>query len=260
MDYLTIIFFIYGVCIGSFLNVVIYRMPIEKNIAKGRSFCPKCNKQLTAIELIPILSWLVQSGKCRNCKTKISVIYPVIELCIGLLFILAYSLYGVSIYTFIVIIFWSMLVVIGIIDYKTKFIYDSTLIATILPIFILSLFNDTNVINQCISAFICFFIYFLIYKIAYKFYGREAFGFGDVLLISIVGYVVNIKLIYLTIFLPSYIAILLYLLNLFFSRFFNKNRILDFKTEIAFGPSIAISGFILTVFSAEAGNILNFIF
>lgn len=260
MDILITIFFVYGICIGSFFNVVIYRLPIGKSFVKGRSFCPKCKKQLKTIELIPILSWVIQGGKCKNCKEEISVIYPLMEFLIGILFALAYVVYGFSIYTFIMIIFWSMLVVIAIIDFRTKFIYDNTLIATMVPILVLSLFSDINIGQQLLSAFICFSVYFLIYKVAYRYYGREAFGFGDVLLIGIVGYVVELKLIYLTIFLPAYVAIFAYLLGICRNKLNKRGITVDWKIEIPFAPSIAISGFILTLFSSGAESFLKIIF
>ncbi len=255
-----VIFFIYGICIGSFLNVVIYRVPLEKNIAKGRSYCPNCNKQLSAIELIPVVSWIIQGAKCKGCKNKISFIYPAIELITGILFLLAYLKYGLSVETFIYIIFWSMLLVIAIIDLKSKYIYDMTLVVTIVPIVILSLFTDTNIINQLISAVACFGVYFCIYKIAFRYYGQEAFGFGDVLLIGIVGYTVQLNLIYLTIFLPVYIALVFFVVALIYTKISNSKTKIDRKLEMPFGPAIALSAFILTYFNSQAESLLGLFF
>ncbi len=88
-EFIALIFFIYGLCIGSFLNVVIYRVPLEKSVVGGRSFCPKCDKQLTALELIPVISWVIQGRKCKGCKEPISFIYPLIELSVAILFLVA---------------------------------------------------------------------------------------------------------------------------------------------------------------------------
>ncbi len=254
------IFFIYGLCIGSFLNVVIYRVPLEKNIAEGRSFCPKCKKKLTALELIPILSWLLQGRKCKGCKEHISFIYPLIELVVALIFLLGYVYFGLTVKTFIMIIFWSMLLVIAIIDLQTKYIFDSTLVATFVPIFILSFFTDYNIISQIISAVSSFIVYFLIYKIAYKYYGQEAFGFGDVLLIGVVGYVVDISLIFLTIFLPVYIAIFFYIIALVVNKVKKANVDMGRKFEMPFGPAIATSAFLLTAFQEQAQGFLLIFF
>ncbi len=260
MIYYSIIFLIYGLCIGSFLNVVIYRVPKEENVAKGRSYCPKCNKQLTALELIPVLSWLFQGGKCKGCKAKISIQYPLIELIVGVLFLLAYLKYGLTITTFIMIIFWSMLLVMAIIDYKTHYVYDSLIIATVVPIVILSLFGNYDYKSQLISAGACFLVYLLIHLITKKHYGEEVFGFGDVLLMVIIGYVVDLQFIFLTIFLPYYIAIIyagvMYVIN-------KSNKIKTEKGEkmfIPLIPSIAISGFMLTYFDAQMETLLTWFF
>ncbi len=254
------IFFIYGLCIGSFFNVVIYRVPLEKSIAEGRSCCPNCKKKLTALELVPVFSWLFQGRKCKGCRQKISFIYPLIELTVAMLFVLAYLSYGLTVKTFIMIIFWSMLLVIAIIDLQTKYIFDSTLIATFAPIFILSFFSDYEIIKQLISAVSAFGFYFLIYKIAYKYYGREAFGFGDVLLIGVVGYVVEFQLIFLTIFLPVYVAILFYIIALVVSKVRKDNVDMGREFEMPFGPAIATSALLLTAYQEQAEMFLGLFF
>ncbi len=153
-----------------------------------------------------------------------------------------------------------MLLVIAIIDFQTKYIFDNTLLVTIIPIFILSFFGDVNIKNQLISGVSCFGIYFLIYKIAYKYYGQEAFGFGDVLLIGIVGYVVNLELIFLTVFLPVYVAIVFYIGYLISSKLRKDREEIDRKFEMPFGPSIAVSAFILTLFQEQAQSFLRIFF
>ena len=75
--------FIIGSCIGSFINVVVYRLPNDLSIIKPRSFCPKCKTQLTWRENIPFISWLIQGRKCNTCKTNISFKYPLIEISTG---------------------------------------------------------------------------------------------------------------------------------------------------------------------------------
>src|SRR3990167_4154353 len=87
---IAIIIFLFGLAMGSFLNVLIYRLPKEKEVVKTRSFCPKCKKQLLARDLIPLASFLILGGKCRFCKIKIFWQYPLIELTTGALFLLIY--------------------------------------------------------------------------------------------------------------------------------------------------------------------------
>ena len=116
--------FILGLCIGSFLNVIIYRFPNDLSIIKPRSFCPSCNTQLTWRENIPFISWLIQGQKCRTCKKKISFRYPLIELFTGALFAICInsspSLYTSSSNLFFNTVFsWiflSLLICIAFID------------------------------------------------------------------------------------------------------------------------------------------------
>ena len=90
----TIYFFIFGTILGSFYNVVGYRLPRGESLIKPRSHCTNCNHVLTPIELIPILSFLIQGGKCKNCKQKISWFYTIFEFLTGLLFALSYIIFG----------------------------------------------------------------------------------------------------------------------------------------------------------------------
>jgi len=87
---ITLYFLILGFIIGSFLNVIIYRLPEKKSIIYPPSHCPKCGKRLKIIDLIPVLSYLSTGGKCRYCNTKISIQYPLVEILTGFLFLFAY--------------------------------------------------------------------------------------------------------------------------------------------------------------------------
>ena len=83
--------FIIGSCIGSFINVVIYRLPNNQSILRPRSFCPKCKNNIPWHENIPIFSWIKLKGRCSKCRKAISIKYPLIELFTGLLFFLSFS-------------------------------------------------------------------------------------------------------------------------------------------------------------------------
>ena len=80
--------FIIGSCIGSFINVIVYRLPNNFSIVKPRSFCPECKSKLTWRENVPLISWLIQKGRCKNCNTPISKRYPLIELSTAILFVI----------------------------------------------------------------------------------------------------------------------------------------------------------------------------
>lgn len=108
--------FIFGLCIGSFLNVCIYRLPKDKSIANPPSFCPKCNTPINWYDNIPLLSYLMLRGQCRQCKDKISLRYPLVELITGLIFFVLYAKFGLTVTFFKFIFFFCLLIVVSFID------------------------------------------------------------------------------------------------------------------------------------------------
>ena len=115
---MILFFFIIGLIIGSFLNVIIYRLPKGKSIITPPSHCPKCGTRLKVIDLIPVLSYLETRGKCRYCNTKISIQYPIVELLTGFFFLAAYLKFGISVQLFIYLLLISALIAVTVIDYK----------------------------------------------------------------------------------------------------------------------------------------------
>jgi leader peptidase (prepilin peptidase) / N-methyltransferase len=111
--------FLFGACIGSFLNVVIYRLPAKMSLISPPSRCPSCQHKLGVTENVPILGWLFLGGRCRWCKTKISIRYPLVELTTGLLFLLIYLQNGSSVTTFGYFILISFLISLSLIDFDT---------------------------------------------------------------------------------------------------------------------------------------------
>src|SRR6056297_489042 len=117
-----ILIFTIGLMVGSFLNVVIYRLPEGESIVFPPSHCPDCNHKLKFYDLIPVISFLSLSGKCRYCGRKISWQYPLVELITGILYLLLYLQYGYSIKFVILMLLISALIVISLIDLKYKII------------------------------------------------------------------------------------------------------------------------------------------
>jgi len=113
---LYILFLVCGLVIGSFLEVVTYRIPRKKSIVKPGSYCPECNGKIAFYDNIPLISYIVLRGRCRNCKARISSKTIILEIITGLLFALNYFFFGLSIHTIIGIIFSSVLIVISFID------------------------------------------------------------------------------------------------------------------------------------------------
>ena len=113
------IVFLYGLVIGSFLNVCIYRIPKGEDLAKKRSHCMRCEYQLKWYDLIPLFSWICLGGRCRKCKEKISIQYPLIELTNGLLYLMVVAVKGFTLVSLIYCLMASALLVLAIIDFRT---------------------------------------------------------------------------------------------------------------------------------------------
>lgn len=114
-----IVIFLFGIIIGSFLNVCIYRIPKKENIVRVRSHCMNCGYQLKWYDLIPLFSYLFLGGRCRKCKQKISVQYPIIEALNGSLYLLIYAVHGFSMETLLYCLLFSALLALSVIDSRT---------------------------------------------------------------------------------------------------------------------------------------------
>lgn len=117
--FLYMVIFLYGIIIGSFLNVCIYRIPKKENIVITRSHCMSCGYQLKWYDLVPLFSYLVLRGKCRKCDSKISVQYPLVEALNGGLYLLVFWRYELSIDSLLYCLLFSALVVLSFIDFRT---------------------------------------------------------------------------------------------------------------------------------------------
>ena len=196
--------FLIGTCIGSFLNVVVYRFQNNLSIVKPRSFCPKCKNKLTWKENIPLISWIIQKGKCLNCDISISIRYPLIELTTGILFVIflssSPSLYASSSNLFFNLIyswlFLSLLVCIAIIDIFSFWIPQGLInfgfISGFLGLIFVDIFNSGSIefslLFRGISASIVSFLIFESFrKFAKYIYKRDAIGKGDSKLIAMMA-------------------------------------------------------------------------
>jgi len=196
--------FVIGTCIGSFLNVVIYRFPNNLSIIRPRSFCPKCKTQLTLHENIPVVSWLIQGRKCKTCKTIIPLRYPLIELFTGALFTIfvnsSPSFYASSSNLFFNIflswIFLSLLICIAFIDIDCLWIPQGLLnfgfISGFLGLILLTFLGDKFInfvflLKGLSASLISFFIFEIFRLIVKNILKKDAIGKGDSKLVAMVA-------------------------------------------------------------------------
>lgn len=242
-----ILVFIVGLCIGSYLNVLAYRIPKGMSTSKGKSMCPNCGKTLKTYELIPIFSYILLKGKCHKCHEKISIIYPIIELLTATLFLATYLVFGFSFEFFLYILVLSIMVVIIVIDYRYKYIPDRlnfSILGLGLIYTIYKGINDTyQFFDHFLGLFIGFFIVFLIRRIGYILFKKEAMGFGDVKLLAGLGLLLGFKA---AIFIFFGGCILASIIEVSLMGMKIKSR----ESEIAFGPYLIYAG-ILYMFLGE---------
>lgn len=240
MDYGLII--ILGLVIGSFLNVCIYRIPREESIAFPPSHCTNCNHKLMVIDLIPVFSYLLLRRRCRYCSEKISVRYPLIEALNALLYLIVYLKFGLTLIALKYCILASILIVIGIIDYDTQFVFTSTTVFAaiigIIFIVIQATSDKTEAVNLILGGVIGFAIIGLIVVVT------KGMGEGDIEIATVCGMFLGIKGIILGLFLAVIIGGIIGIIIL-------ALKLKKAKEKIAFGPCIAVGCFISTIWGTE---------
>ncbi len=245
----TIFMWIIGCIFGSFYNVVGYRIPNGLSIVKPGSFCPKCNHSLKWYELIPVLSYLVQRGKCRDCGEKISIIYPMVEITTGILFATSYFIFGFSYELILALIISSFLVIVIVSDINYLIIPDEVTFFFCLLLFLIKIFVEGlwNALLSLGSGVFLFLIMYLIMIIGNLLFKKESMGGGDVKLMFFVGMIIGPILGMFSIFLSSLIALPLSLMV----------YVKDKNNVIPFGPFILISLYVIMLFGIESSTILG---
>ncbi len=213
---MDIIVWLAGLVIGSFLNVLIYRLPLEISLINPkRSFCTKCNTQIRWYDNIPVVSYIFLKGRCRDCKSSISLIYPFVELFSGIIAYLMYCKFGLTGQFYISIILIYTLFILSFIDLKYKAVPDYLLLILLLVSFFI---NDFSFYNSLLFAggfvLLNFFITYYIQNI--KSYilkddtlkTQTALGEGDIPVVAVIGGILGIKLGVIAIFLASLFAII----------------------------------------------------
>jgi leader peptidase (prepilin peptidase) / N-methyltransferase len=247
---MSIFVFIFGLLIGSFLNVCIYRIPKKESIAFPSSRCTSCNTQLKFWDLIPLLSFGLCRGKCKYCKAKISIQYPIIELTNAIIYLLLYLKYGFTLEISMYAILSSLLVVITVIDFSTQEIPDELNIFgfTIGVFFLFFNFSFNNLLSSGLGLLIGGGLFLLIAVVS-----GGAMGGGDIKLMGVLGFWFGWKLILLLSILSFVIGAIASLLLIAF-------KIKGMKDYIPFGPFIAIASIIIIFFGSNILRwYLNFI-
>jgi len=245
--------FAFGCCIGSFLNVVIFRLPLRRSIIYPSSRCLKCNSKINWFDNIPIFSWLILKGECRFCKNKISFQYPLIESLTGVLFFVSFystpSLFEAVSKEFVLImgcILSSIFILLSVFDYKyfwlPSFLTVNGIFLGLINALILDFFIDLNNFTffqySLLGSLIGYLIFKLMSLLGEFIFKKPVLGNGDSKLAAMIGAWIGVKGLLITIWLAFHTAGIFVICGLVLKK-------LDRKKKIPFGIFLSLNAFLV---------------
>lgn len=253
-----VMIFVLGSCLGSFVNMVIYRMAVNYKLeskkfevkSENRSFCDCCGRQLRWFENIPMVSWLVQGGKTRCCGEKLPLSYPVVEIIMGLSFLINYQLtirnYQFNISFILSLVVITLLVFSAVFDFKYMILPDFSTIILILIAFVGVIIDERNIIPYLLSA-IGAFVFLLFLHIVTK---GKGMGMGDVKYVLFMGLLLGPE----KTIMAFYVAFVAGAIVGLFLMMINK---MGRKSVIPFGPFLILGTFAAWWFGNDIGSIVQ---
>jgi leader peptidase (prepilin peptidase) / N-methyltransferase len=241
-----------GAAVGSFLNVLIFRIPEGQSIVLPSSHCQKCGHAVRVYDNIPIISYLILRGKCRDCHEKISLQYPIVEAITAIMSLLLFLKFGLSLKYLFSFIFTCALIVITFIDLRHQIIPDVISLPGIPVFFLLAvLFMNLTVWESLLGILIgggCLFAIAFLYEIITK---REGMGGGDIKLLAMLGAFLGWKSLFFILFVSSLLGAVVGV-----SAMIMKGQ--DMKYAVPFGPSLSIAAVAYLFVGADVMNFLFF--
>ena len=227
--YITI--FLFGITIGSFLNVCILRIPNHETVVTERSHCMSCGYQLSWYDMVPVFSWLCLGGKCRKCKKPISPQYPIVEAVNGILYMVVFAVNGFSLESILYCLFVSALLVLSVIDWRTYEIPIGINIFILVLGILHTALDYSNWLTYVVGFFSVSLFLFLLLWISK---GR-AIGGGDVKLMAVAGLLLGWKLAILAFFIGCIVGSVIHLLRM---------KLSGADKVLAMGPYLSVGLFI----------------
>ncbi len=254
--------FLYGIVVGSFLNVCIHRLPRQESVVRPRSRCPQCGKAIAAYDNIPLLSYLLLRGRCRHCRAPIPPLYFFVELASGLLALFLYSLFGLTLAFAKAATLGAMLLALAVTDWQTRLLPDRVTFPGMAIGLVFSLFVPVedgsglfltrlaglsraplwlhSLIDSIFGALLAAGLLYALREIYFRLRGCEGMGVGDVKMMAMVGFFLGPKLALLTIFLGSTAGAVL---GLAFIAASGKSS----RYELPFGSFLGAAALVTTV-------------
>ncbi len=226
---------IFGLLVGSFLNVCIVRWPAEESVVSPRSRCPQCGKLIAWYDNIPVVSWLLLRARCRHCALPIPMRYPLVELAIGVLWVLAWWHHGPSIEAFRAAVFGTILLGIAMTDAREYIIPDEFSVGGAVIGLLFAFFGGALPWQDAlIGAAVGFGILWLVAVVGAKAFGQEAMGGGDIKMMAMVGAFLGWQGVLLTLFLGSVGGVVIFLPL----RLMGRNTLVPFGIFLALGAAL----------------------
>jgi leader peptidase (prepilin peptidase)/N-methyltransferase len=264
---IIIFIFVFGLIIGSFLNVCILRIPMAESVVLPSSHCPSCRTPIKPYDNIPVVSWLVLAGRCRKCKARISAMYPMVELATGLLFLACYLVFGLSAEALKWAIFAALLIVLTITDLRERILPDKVNFVGLGAGLLLSLFTKPvdgtaswlanhlfaypppepalSFADALIGAGVASGLLWLVAEGYFRARGRDGMGLGDVKMMAMAGAFLGLQRALLTILLGSLLGSVIGIAVIAIAR---KGR--DF--ELPFGTFLGAGAILVMFFGSPA--------
>jgi leader peptidase (prepilin peptidase)/N-methyltransferase len=226
---------LFGLVIGSFLNVCIVRLPAEQSVVSPPSRCPRCGRPVQWMENIPVFSWLLLGGKCRGCKLPISIMYPLVELTVGLLWAAAALRYGLNVQGLTAALFGTLLLGIALTDAREYIIPNEFTWGGLIIGLILSAAGGLHALLMALLGaavgFAILWLVGLVGKLAFK---EEAMGGGDIKMMAMVGAFLGWQGVLLTIFLGAVFGTAIFLPL----ALVGKKKLVPFGVFLAVGAAV----------------------
>jgi leader peptidase (prepilin peptidase)/N-methyltransferase len=260
---------LFGLVIGSFLNVCIVRIPGRKSIVLPASACPKCGALIRPYDNVPVLSWLLLGGKCRSCKTPISKMYPLVELLTGLLFFACYYVFGLTVEALQWMLFSALMIVLVFTDLRERLLPDVVNYTGFALGLLFSFFVEPtdgtarwlgnrmfefappapvlSFVDALLGAAVGSALLWLVSEAYFRLRGREGMGLGDVKMMLLVGAFLGVKRTLLTILLGSLLGSVLGLV-------FILIRGKESNYELPFGTFLGVAAVLVVFFGTPAVN------
>ncbi|RJR27526.1 MAG: prepilin peptidase [Desulfobacteraceae bacterium] len=240
-----IISILLGLCLGSFLNVCIYRLPLKKSLIKPPSHCPACGSPVRFYDNIPVISYLILGGRCRRCSQRISLQYPLVEILAACLSFFLFIRYGLSYQYLLFLVFFLALVTVSFIDLEHQIIPDGIVLpGMVLGLGVSHFFPQMSFLDSLLGAVAGAGGLYLVAYMYEVLTGKEGMGFGDLNLLAMIGAWVGWKALPMIVFFSSFTGAIAGSAYLLLAR-------KGLRVRIPFGPFLSLGTMIYVFFGRE---------